>query len=149
MLDNNTLVLTPFAVDGRQLLSDPCNNAKSIYSRFNATIIFQKWQVYVDPYHGRYRLDLYQFDGSPLPPLYMAYKPPMMLPTITMNPTSNSTDHAPAATASNASVRRRIRRSFENRNKTPATLKRTADYTAIWWTGVALIGFGATCLMFV
>jgi hypothetical protein len=33
------------------------------------------------------RLDLYKFDGSPMNPMFLAYNPPQMLPTITMNPT--------------------------------------------------------------
>ena len=41
------------------------------------------------------RLDLYQFDGAPLNPMFLAYDPPQMLPTITMNPTAA----APSATA--------------------------------------------------
>lgn len=152
MLDNQTLILTPFEVDGRQLLSAPCDSSTSTYSRYNQTITFLKWAVYVDPYHGRYRLDIYQFDGSPLPPLYLAYKPPMMLPTITMNPTADAsetgtgTEATASATATNASVRRRIRRSLENRNRTPAVKKLSTDYNMIWWTGIVLMGVGATGL---
>lgn len=148
MLANHTLILEPFAVDGRQLLSDPCSNKESIYSRYNSTIIFEKWAVSVDEYHGQYRLDLYQYNGSPLPPLYLAYMPPMMLPTITMNPTADSTSGAAKSTATNASLRRRIRRSLENRNKTPAIKKKTTDHANIWWTGVIFMGIGATGLIF-
>lgn len=115
-----------------------------MYSRYNQTIIFQKWAVYVDPYHGRYRLDLYQFDGKPLPPLYLTYKPPMMLPTITMNPTATGASGTPDPTASNASLRKKIRRSLENRNRTPAVKKRSTNYDMIWWTGVILMAVGAT-----
>lgn len=32
--DNGSLILTPFGVDGRQLLSDPCNNVDSVYTRY-------------------------------------------------------------------------------------------------------------------
>lgn len=32
---NNSLSLTPIAVDGRQLLSEPCNYKNSIYTRYN------------------------------------------------------------------------------------------------------------------
>lgn len=150
-LDNNTLVLTPYEVDGRQLVSDPCKSSNSTYQRFNATILFQKWAVYVDPYHGRYRIDLYQFDGSPLPPLYLAYKPPMMLPTITMNPTGNSTSveetgsgSAAATPSSSQSLRKKIRRSLENRSKTAAVKRKAYDIEYIWWLGVCLVGVGAT-----
>lgn len=32
--ENASLILTPFGVDGRQLLSDPCNSASSTYTRY-------------------------------------------------------------------------------------------------------------------
>lgn len=32
------------------------------------------------------RLDLYGFDGAPLHPMYLVYRPPQMLPTQTLNP---------------------------------------------------------------
>lgn len=32
-----SLIFTPIAVDGRQLLSEPCTNSKSIYTRYNQT----------------------------------------------------------------------------------------------------------------
>lgn len=142
--------MTPFEVDGRQLLSDPCKSSESVYSRYNQTITMLKWAVYVDPYHGRYRLDLYQFDGSPLPPLYLAYKPPMMLPTMTMNPTADAVASATGGsvpTASSAqSIGKKIRRALENRSKTPAVKRKAYDVDSIWWLGLGLIGVGATGL---
>lgn len=38
---NNSLSLTPIAIDGRQLLSTPCNGDQSIYTRYNQTELFQ------------------------------------------------------------------------------------------------------------
>lgn len=35
----------------------------------------------IDPYHKSTRLDLYSFDGAPMAPMYLAYRPPEMLPT--------------------------------------------------------------------
>ncbi|KAF5124535.1 hypothetical protein DV452_000102 [Geotrichum candidum] len=158
ILSNQTLVMTPFRVDGRQLVSDPCKSSQSTYQRYNDTVIMQKWEVYVDPYHGRYRLDLYQFDGARLPPLYLAYKPPMMLPTMTMNPTEgasqatgvssdesqSSTAESAATPSSAASLRKKIRRGLENRSRTPAVKKQSFDLEKLWWFGVSLIGVGAT-----
>lgn len=40
-LTNGSLVLTPFAPDGRQLMSDPCNLPNSIYTRYNVTELFE------------------------------------------------------------------------------------------------------------
>lgn len=139
VLKNNSIVLKPFEVDGRQLLSAPCNDSKSTYSRYNQTEQYSKFNVYVDEYHGRYRLDLYKFDGSPFPPFYLSYKPPMMLPTETLNPTE-----AGSSPQNTESTSKRVKRSLENRSKTPAVLKHTRDYDAMWWIGVVLIFFGAT-----
>lgn len=41
MNPNNSLTLTPIAVDGRQLLSVPCDGKSSIYTRYNQTELFQ------------------------------------------------------------------------------------------------------------
>ena len=38
---NGSLVLTPIAVDGRQLLSSPCEGSNSIYTRYNQTELFE------------------------------------------------------------------------------------------------------------
>lgn len=37
---NGSLILTPFAVDGRQLTSDPCKADKAEYYRYNQTKVF-------------------------------------------------------------------------------------------------------------
>lgn len=39
--ENASLILTPFGVDGRQLLSDPCNSASSTYTRYLQKEIFK------------------------------------------------------------------------------------------------------------
>lgn len=38
---NGSLILTPFAVDGRQLLSDPCKYKNSVYTRYNQPEVFK------------------------------------------------------------------------------------------------------------
>ena len=38
---NGSLTLTPYGVDGRQLLSDPCNNANAVFSRYNQIELFK------------------------------------------------------------------------------------------------------------
>lgn len=38
---NGTLILTPIAVDGRQLLSDPCRQQSGQYTRYNTTEEFK------------------------------------------------------------------------------------------------------------
>ncbi|KAG0687260.1 Reversal of tor2 lethality [Pichia californica] len=148
--DNGTLTLTPFDIDGRQLLSQPCDDGGvSLYSRYNQTEVFKAYQVYVDGYHGRWRIDLIKSNGAYLQPLYLAFQPPQMLPTITMNPTAS----ASATNSANKLVRRefgldlslseRIQRSLENRYKTNAIKKDSFNYTFWWWTSASLMGLGA------
>ncbi|KAB8234134.1 Reversal of tor2 lethality [Aspergillus alliaceus] len=84
---DGSLELTPIAVDGRQLLSEPCSSLKATYTRYNQTETFN---VSVDPYHGVRRLDLKSFDDSPMHPMYLVYSPPQMLPTTTLNPVSET-----------------------------------------------------------
>lgn len=38
--ENGSLTLIPIAVDGRQLLSDPCAYENAIYTRYNTTEMF-------------------------------------------------------------------------------------------------------------
>jgi hypothetical protein len=38
---NGSLSLTPIAVDGRQLMSEPCNGKTGIYTRYNQTELFK------------------------------------------------------------------------------------------------------------
>ncbi|ODV84893.1 hypothetical protein CANARDRAFT_8030 [[Candida] arabinofermentans NRRL YB-2248] len=141
-----SLILTPFKVDGRQLLSEPCeDDGVSTYSRYNQTEIFKKYQIYLDTYHGRYRLQLYESDGSLMQPLYLAYRPPQMLPTVTLNPTASddaSASGSSAASSSSANLSKKIKRGLENRYKTNAVKRQTIDYQFWWFTslGVALFG---------
>jgi hypothetical protein len=47
----------------------------------------QSFSTGVDKYHHIQRLDLKRPDGSLLHPMFLAYRPPKMLPTTTLNPT--------------------------------------------------------------
>jgi hypothetical protein len=147
---NGTLVLTPFAIDGRQLLSQPCeDNGVSIYSRYNQTEVFKAYQVYVDPYHGRWRIDLIKSNGAYMQPLYLAYQPPQMLPTITMNPVATDSKHMMEKRENglDLSLADRIKRSLENRYKTNAIRKDSFNYSLWWWTSASMMFIGA--VMFV
>ncbi|PYI27447.1 hypothetical protein BP00DRAFT_429346 [Aspergillus indologenus CBS 114.80] len=83
---DGSLVLTPIAVDGRQLVSDPCATPLTSYTRYNQTEEFKSFTISVDPYHDIPRLDLYAHDGSPMHPMYLVYRPPQILPTGVLNP---------------------------------------------------------------
>ncbi|KAJ5193825.1 Chaperone endoplasmic reticulum protein-folding [Penicillium cf. griseofulvum] len=84
---NGTLILTPIAVDGRQLLSDPCRKQSGHYTRYNTTEEFKEVTVEIDKFNRIKRLDLTRADGSTVNPMFLAYQPPKMLPTTTLNPT--------------------------------------------------------------
>lgn len=112
-LSNGSVVTQPFAVDGRQLLSQPCDNANGIYTRYNQSELFSRYERLIDPYHNVPRLNLYRFDGSPIMPLYLAFQPPMMLPTSTLDPTDTPSSTGPeqegATTQTNGRYRLRRR----------------------------------------
>lgn len=167
---NGSLTLDPFGVDGRQLLSDPCNYKNSIYTRYNQTEVFevslsddpelsydlfgcsadgllgwQRYSVYTDAYHNVPRLDLYRFDGSPMNPMYLAYSPPQMLPTQTLNPTASSSTGG-AKTTGNAKAKRSFAdlEGFAEPMNRKAMMKRNEPTSAErwWWIGVGMTAIG-------
>lgn len=87
----------------------------------------------MDNYHGRYRLNLYKFDGTPVNPMYLAYRPPMMLPTQVLNPIEII-----------MSKRKRKRDIY---------LEKSVDLLgeghAVWWVGVILTLGGSIAFFFV
>ncbi|KAK9468719.1 chaperone for protein-folding within the ER, fungal-domain-containing protein [Lipomyces arxii] len=142
--NNGSILLTPFAVDGRQLLSDPCNSDESEYTRYSQSEVYEKFDIIIDDYHGEYRLNLYEFDGTPVNPMYLIYRPPLMLPTVTMNPTTAS--DGPTATPMSAS--RKLRRSFENRKRTTAVPRSNGSLDFWWWVGVCMMFGGGGAFMY-
>lgn len=139
ILSNGSVVLTPIAVDGRQLLSDPCgtSDTNAQYVRYVQLTWFEKYQVSISGYYGRYMLQIYQFDGSPMQPLYLAYKPPMMLPTYALNPTDKALE-------TSSSLRRRVKRSLENQYRTNAIKEfSNSRFDTLWWGAVAALGVGS------
>ncbi|KAI3404642.2 ROT1 [Candida oxycetoniae] len=144
ILANGSVVLTPIAVDGRQLLSDPCNQEDpntSTYTRYVQATMFKTFQRYVDPYHGRWTLQIYQFDGSKMQPLYLAYKPPLMLPTSALNPT----DAASETDSALGSTRNKIKRSLENQYRTNAIRQTsTESFDKYWWISVVCLGLASS-----
>lgn len=143
ILTNGSIVLTPIAVDGRQLLSEPCGESpdKAEYNRYVQKTYFKKYQVMINSYHGRYMLNLFQFDGSLMQPLYLAYRPPLMLPTYALNPTNKASE-------TSSSLRKRVRRSLENQYRTNAVRGYSNPYyDQIWWTAVGALGLGSAMFM--
>ncbi|KZS93836.1 hypothetical protein SISNIDRAFT_440953 [Sistotremastrum niveocremeum HHB9708] len=100
-LANGSIVLNPFAPDGRQQVQDPCSPVSNIIQQFNATTLLNTWQLNNDPQWGT-QLLLFQFDDSPLSPMYQFANPPVMLPTqvLTPNVTNGQQLNAARSTAS-------------------------------------------------
>ncbi|QEL62243.1 hypothetical protein CJJ09_004416 [Candidozyma auris] len=112
ILSNGSVVLKPFAVDGRQLLSDPCGykEDEAKYVRYiHVANISVRWVS--------------------MQPLYLAYKPPLMLPTEPLNPTDKSK-------ATSTSLRKRVRRSLENQYRTNAVRQENPVFEKLYWVGL-------------
>ncbi|KAL9030119.1 MAG: hypothetical protein Q9196_001730 [Gyalolechia fulgens] len=144
---NGSLVLNPFTVDGRQIMSDPCAYANSVYTRYHQQEVFKLYEVKVNEYDKAIRLNLYGWDGAPLNPMYLAYKPPQMLPTITLNPTTgaptkgsqpSSTDKTKRSLAGDDDglVQEALNRNALSKRKDTVRADR------IWWFGVGITALG-------
>ncbi len=120
------------------------------YNRHRKTnwLPMQSYEVITDSYSKAPRLNLFAFDGAPLNPMYQAYKPPIMLPTQTLNPTTASSTGGATATASTTGKAKRSR--FErdedlggplNRN---VLIKRKEPINADkwWWIGAGMTAIG-------
>lgn len=80
IVSNGSLVLSPYAEDGRQQVQDPCAAESNVLRQFNQTTLFQSWRIFRD-LQGRNKLHLFRFDGAPFPPMFQVYATPQMLPT--------------------------------------------------------------------
>ncbi|KAG8994357.1 Reversal of tor2 lethality [Tulasnella sp. JGI-2019a] len=98
-LANGSMILNPFASDGRQQVQDMCAAQSNIIRQFNQTTLFQSWRIFSDPQRGP-KLQIYQFDGSPLAPMFQLAQTPNMLPTTTL--TANVTDGQTSSSLSGA-----------------------------------------------
>ncbi|PYH96529.1 hypothetical protein BO71DRAFT_396995 [Aspergillus ellipticus CBS 707.79] len=137
---DGSMDLTPIAVDGRQLLSDPCESPKGAYTRYNQTEHLKSFRVSVDPYHGVQRLDLNSFDGSPMHPMYLVYRPPQMLPTDTLNPIGTGKPKAKG--------KRRVKRDTESAFSMKNLVNRETigDPDRWLWVGVFMTAIGGMTL---
>jgi len=80
---NGSMVLNPYASDGRQQVQDMCAAVSNVIQQFNQTTYFANWNIYNDPQRGP-TLQIYEFDGTPMSPLYQLALTPNMLPTTTL-----------------------------------------------------------------
>ncbi|KII91024.1 hypothetical protein PLICRDRAFT_52694 [Plicaturopsis crispa FD-325 SS-3] len=76
---NNSISLTPLG-DGYQQIQDPCAAVSNFVENYNMTEYYQSFAIYTDPTTGQ-KLHLFQFDGTPYPPMFQVSTSPNMLPT--------------------------------------------------------------------
>lgn len=105
-----------------------------------------------DPFHGVWRLNLYKHDGSPMNPMYLAYRPPQMLPTQTMNPTTTATAAEATAQATEAGASAKVKRGLEELSLplNKHALKKRAEPVNVdrwWWIGVGMTALGGAAYM--
>ncbi|KAI9865129.1 MAG: Reversal of tor2 lethality [Trichoglossum hirsutum] len=139
--DNGSLTLTPFAIDGRQLLSTPCKYQNSIYTRWNVTELIQRYEIYTDPYRKMPRLDLFGFDGAPMNPMYLAHNPPKMHPTITMNPLPTAT--GAKSTGSTKAKRSSVEAGVPFNRNAIRQREEPIDADKWWWIGAGMTALGS------
>jgi hypothetical protein len=77
---NGSITMIPFDDDGFQQIQDPCAAVSNFIETYNDTELYQSWRIFQDPTTG-YKLHLFQFDGSPLAPMFQLSTTPNMLPT--------------------------------------------------------------------
>jgi len=75
---NGSIVLTPVG-DGYQQVQAPCAATSNFIQNYNFTELMMSWRIFQDPTFGP-KLHLFQFDGSPVAPLFQVSPNPNMLP---------------------------------------------------------------------
>ncbi|KAK0564222.1 Reversal of tor2 lethality [Tilletia horrida] len=80
---NGSLSLTPFPGDGHQQIKAQCGTISQFVQYYEEPELISKWSTSLVRHYGSpaYALQLYAFDGTPVPVLYQVYNPPQMLPT--------------------------------------------------------------------
>ncbi|KAJ7765092.1 chaperone for protein-folding within the ER, fungal-domain-containing protein [Mycena maculata] len=78
LLDNGSIILTPIG-DGYQQVQSQCGDDSNFMQDYNVTEFYLDWRIYTDVTFGP-KLHLFQFDGSPVAPLFQLSPQPNMLP---------------------------------------------------------------------
>ncbi|KAM3076889.1 Reversal of tor2 lethality [Clarireedia jacksonii] len=156
---DGSLTLTPFGVDGRQLLSAPCVANTATYTRYNQSETLKKYVVSTDAYTKLTRLDLYEFDGTPKNPMYLAYSPPLMLPTQTLNPTTSAKakakrwfarsldePHPPQSSEEFVLPLNKDAKHIKRGIEKPSLIYRI-DPDLLWWAGIGMTIFGGAAYL--
>lgn len=105
----------------------PVRTMKECYGMLMIYASRKKYEVVTDKFSNTQRLNLFAFDGAPINPMYLAYKPPQMLPTQPLNPTSTSAMEAEQTSSVPT------KRGLED-SKTVQMLMRTEHFSrTVWW----------------
>jgi len=99
---NGSMSMTPLP-DGFQQVQDPCAAISNFIEDYRVTLeLYQQWLIFDDPQQGP-KLHMFQFDGSPLAPMFKVSDQPIMLPTQLLRNVSSVN----ASSDSGAGVQRR------------------------------------------
>lgn len=90
-VSNGSIIMTPFG-DGFQQIQSPCAATSNFLQNYNDTELYLEWIIYQDPTLG-FVLQMYQFDGSPLPLMTQVSKSPNMLPTVPLRNVSSESSN--------------------------------------------------------
>lgn len=86
---NGSIVLIPVG-DGFQRIEDPCAARSDFTEAYNLSELYQSWQIFLDPIDGP-KLHLFEFDGTPEPPMRLLSQTPNMLPNQRLHNSTQST----------------------------------------------------------
>ncbi|KAI0698149.1 chaperone for protein-folding within the ER, fungal-domain-containing protein [Cytidiella melzeri] len=79
ILGNASIITTPFG-DGFQQVQNPCLATSSFIQSYNYTGLYRSFRIFQDPVDGP-KLQIANFDDSPVAPLFLVSATPSMLPT--------------------------------------------------------------------
>jgi hypothetical protein len=79
---NGSIILEPFG-DGYQQVQAPCDpqGITNFVQEFNYTELISTWRIFHDAQTGGNKLHLWDFDGTPMAPMFQVSDTPNMLPT--------------------------------------------------------------------
>lgn len=103
----------------------------------------QQYQVGTDKYHNVLRLDLFEWDGTPMNPMYLVYSPPQMLPTSTLNPVAAGTGTAKATNKpKKRSLQPDVPLAWKKTLQGQKKVVQRIDADRLWWVGLGMTGIG-------
>jgi len=108
---------------------------------------YSELQVLVDPYNQRWRLNLFEWDGTPVNPMWLAMNPPQMLPTQTLNPTGNVTATGAVQTAT-AKIKRALNLAKNVRQSSKqGGLRSWLSVDILFWLGIVMTAMGGVLVI--